>query len=617
MVLGYVRAALSNGHAGDPATGPVTELHVGRPLSSTARRQLAEAAASPGSLPDVHLSITDFDPEVRPGERAMPGELEAVRRDGATLRATFTVRPSNCLVADDVLEWCEGAAIRDVTFHAGTEFLTRRDGEVAGVTHTTRFHTAMFFERLSRVRTFDWGRRTYYRRLAGLIEAGAARDHASVGPAGPSVRDLADVAARVASAKVQQMWPKRQATLERGPYRPASRPTPSSWRHVLITGWYGTETHGDKAILGELLEFLHRHAPDCRITLSTIHPRISRQTEHELSRLAGTKLVAIERSAAPSLIESVDAVIMGGGPLMESASMNDIWRIFREANRQGKARVIFGCGLGPIHSSEVRELTSAILGVTTAGFLRDQESHALASELCPDHVLKVACDPAVAFVDRWRRTRQPAERGSGSGIRIAGLVRANTTEFDVSDSAVVGAANERTAQQIAEIVAPVCAETGAEFELLHMNAHWVGGDDRLMNRQIERAFGGRPGLVMRREYLPLDAHMSRLASADVSLAMRYHGHVFSLALGVPFLSIDYTGPSGKVGSLLRRIGYEGQSQPWGQLDLSRGRIALTALLAERDAWSAHLLAQTQRLVGDFEATCREVFDLDEKGVGVR
>ena len=35
--------------------------------------------------------------------------------------------------------------------------------------------------------------------------------------------------------------------------------------------------------------------------------------------------------------------------------------------------------------------------------------------------------------------------------------------------------------------------------------------------------------------------------------MRYHGHIFSIALNVPFISIDYTGKNGKVSNLLERI----------------------------------------------------------------
>ena len=44
----------------------------------------------------------------------------------------------------------------------------------------------------------------------------------------------------------------------------------TSWRRVLITGWYGTETQGDKAILGEVLHFIKSASPDCKIVL-TMH----------------------------------------------------------------------------------------------------------------------------------------------------------------------------------------------------------------------------------------------------------------------------------------------------------------------------------------------------------
>jgi MoaA/NifB/PqqE/SkfB family radical SAM enzyme len=55
---------------------------------------------------------------------------------------------------------------------------------------------------------------------------------------------------------------------------PADHNSPSEWQHVLITGWYGTETAGDKAILGELLHFLKTYAHDCRVTLTTLDHKV-------------------------------------------------------------------------------------------------------------------------------------------------------------------------------------------------------------------------------------------------------------------------------------------------------------------------------------------------------
>jgi polysaccharide pyruvyl transferase WcaK-like protein len=82
-----------------------------------------------------------------------------------------------------------------------------------------------------------------------------------------------------------------------------------------------------------------------------------------------------------------------------------------------------------------------------------------------------------------------------------------------------------------------------------------------------------------------------------------------MALGIPFLSINYTGSKGKVYSLVRRTGTEEWSLDWGTLDPAQAAHKLKRLLAERSHWSAHLLAESQRLRTGLEETYQSVFDL--------
>jgi polysaccharide pyruvyl transferase WcaK-like protein len=55
--------------------------------------------------------------------------------------------------------------------------------------------------------------------------------------------------------------------------------------------------------------------------------------------------------------------------------------------------------------------------------------------------------------------------------------------------------------------------------------------------------------------MTIDDILNALHSSKTTVAMRYHGHIFSIALNVPFISIDYTGKKGKVSNLLERISY--------------------------------------------------------------
>lgn len=381
--------------------------------------------------------------------------------------------------------------------------------------------------------------------------------------------------------------------------REALRPMPAQWRRVLITGWYGTETAGDKAILGELVHFLRTHAPQCGITLTTINRTVSEQTAREMDALGGIELVDLDDAHDPALIGSVDAVIVGGGPLEEINETRQVWRIFVEADRQRKARILFGCGVGPLHSERIRRQVAAICRLTTAGFLRDHDSRVLARQLGASAPLAVACDPALAYLRRWVAANplHPQAREAVGELRVAGLLRANSAEYTPELRAgELVASNHDAAVKLAALLDRIGCEHDARIDLLAMHAVWIGGDDRLFNRRIADALPPAGRLYVERAYLPLDDLLSRIQRCDAGVAMRYHGHLFCMALGVPFVSIDYTGQTGKVHSLLQRIDYQRQAMAWRDLEVERGAGIFSELIATRGHWSAYLQAQADRLV---------------------
>jgi len=586
--------------------------------------------------------------------------IDAGPQTGAQPSIRCTLTPITCYDADDVLLWGEQRGIAKIAFQVALDaarYDNRGYTQQNPFSDEQRFHLAMFFDMLVNRRKLDLAQRMYYKSLVdqlafdrsrratcmwqargvtlgargdlsfcpvqsaivgSAVEQSARRvftagiperqrilrEHCDTcqfdqyGP--PSTGELARRAAQVAQAlyrarSTARALPSPDAVPA---VYPADHATPNMWRRVLITGWYGTETTGDKAILAEVLHFLKTHAPDCDITLTTLDRKVSDQTERELADLCGSHLVDIARGHDPALIEQMDAVIMGGGPLMETQAMENVWRIFAEANRQRKARIIFGCGVGPFHTDHIRDITGSVIRMATAGFFRDQESHAAAETLVPEHTLAYACDPALAYLSRWRTQHTPVGRSDAAPLQIATLLRANTREFATRGS--LTQANEQAARQIAQILEAVCDDMPAAANLFAMNAHWLGGDDRLFNRQVAACFERPAYVTVAREYAPLDRVAQQVVESDAAVAMRYHGHLFSIALGIPFLSIDYTGRGGKVASLMRRIGYDQWSEDWRSLDQERAIGRLKQLIDERAHWSEYLLQRAARLVSDLE-----------------
>jgi len=600
--------------------------------------------------------------------------IRTLEKKEVSVSVNCTLTPLNVHAADDVLLWCEENRIRDWSFRPAIEakrFYNQDYSQRNPFTSEQRFHISLFFDKLARYKRLDYSKRIFYRDLADQIYYESARistcafqtravtldmrgdisycppqspilgsaieksawqiytgiiherrrilcehcascQYDSLGP--PSAREIMgrgkDALTKQFQHRRKVLLPKRAKSIKS--ILPADRNYPHEWRRVLITGWYGTETAGDKAILGELLHFLKTYAPGCGVTLTTINRKVSRQTQLELPDLHGASQVDIAKAHDPGLIESVDAVIIGGGPLMEITQMESIWRMFVEANRQRKARIVFGCGVGPLYSDHMQEITGDILQMTTAGFLRDEESHAWAAQLAPGNALGYACDPAFAYVRRWSTRLKDHAHDNNSPLRIAGLLRANTNEFISEQSKLeLQDSNRNVARQLAQVLETTCRKSRASVDLLHMNAPWLGGDDRLFNRQIANFFGD-PGLVhVERNYLSLEALIRSLYSADSAVVMRYHGHIFCMALGIPFLSIDYTGKHGKVQSLMQRVGYMSWSEDWRAIDVTRAVERLQKLLDEREHWSIYLQQQADRLVNQLHQTYAQVFLVQE------
>ena len=555
------------------------------------------------------------------------------------ITSTFIVLPTNYLFVDDVKMWVLKNKFSRVDYFPGLNYFYPSTPENS----SENFHVKMFFDALTRDKSINFYWRNffrnfaiekilpenaYYQKYTGLKGLLLRTEISKVGQDNPPSLELPKLnrqagdnpalgmqtVAELLSTMLRNKFSRRnQTTWNHNPMEDKlARQTTSvhvkEWKTVLITGWYGTETQGDKAIIGEVLHFIKSASPSCRIILTTLHVAISEQTNLELYDLNGVELVKLEEGHLPSIVSQTDAVIIGGGPLMESASMKDIGNIFVEAYKQNIPRIIFGCGIGPIHSKEVENITRYLLSVCNAGFVRDIESFDFANKLFPDHNLKFACDPAVGFVSRWRKENKVVYIPKNN-TTIATLLRANTNEFSPeSNPEKLRISNVLLAQKVAISLDNIADKTCASYALLHMNAPWVGGDDRIYNRILASQLAPTTKVNLVREYLTLEEHMKVLSYCSAALAMRYHGHIFCMAMGIPFLSLDYTGKSGKVSSLVNRIGYNQWSIKWDEIDPVSMTELYEKLMLDSEEWSAYLISEADKLVLLLHQTYQEVFN---------
>lgn len=330
-------------------------------------------------------------------------------------------------------------------------------------------------------------------------------------------------------------------------------------KQVLICGWYGTETLGDKGIIGGVMHALRRQlGEDTRFVVVALYPYISEMTRRQMPEFRNTRIVAPEEGIG--LARHMDYVVFGGGPLMAIDSLAPMQAIFERA-KQGDARtIVAGCGVGPLGDAWHNDSIATILRLADIRVYRDARSRDYAQQIGVDAAQDpVAEDPAFTWLASIAeqlpsKTPDPEHQTLLLGLRDfpyqeyarhIPLAQALTIR-DNYERVVVEALTQLVIKRPNLVIRP-----------LPMCTNHFGSDDRWFYRRL---FRQQPKLEAMLDYSLLGPEMAPLPyceafrAADALLAMRFHSLVFGLGLGVNSVGMDYTLGKGKVRSLAERFG---------------------------------------------------------------
>lgn len=320
----------------------------------------------------------------------------------------------------------------------------------------------------------------------------------------------------------------------------------SGMRRILLTGWYGTETAGDIAILqGIITEYLARN-PDLRFCVLSLYPLYTRSTvEFWPAEMRSRVEVADYASdAAAKAIMECDAVVMAGGPLMDIPETRLILCLFKRFADLAKPRLIEGCGVGPLHQAEYRWHVCRIARLASGISVRDSASRDALRLMGIRKPVEVRADPASTFL-----RAQGVRHHGGAGKVIRCFLRELTAEYRQSITPAQATAN------LGGLLKQLLAwYPEHRIELWAMHHFPVGFDDRLFAQQLVRAVGD-PRVSFDWEPRTPREIVEAMASADFCVCMRFHSCVFAHEVGAPFLAIDYTA-GGKIQAFLEDVGYE-------------------------------------------------------------
>lgn len=336
-------------------------------------------------------------------------------------------------------------------------------------------------------------------------------------------------------------------------------PAGGNGARVLICGWYGTETLGDKGILGGVLQALREHLGTIDVALVSLFPYVSEMTRRQMDELKGVRVVSREEGV--QLAAQADLVVFGGGPLMAIDETAEMLAIFETAKNAGRRTLIAGCGVGPLGAEWHDEAIGKILQLADVRIYRDEKSRGIAANLGVDvRADLVAEDPAFTWLATQREalnlTKKPDDPGKVLllGLRDFPYV---TYARHLSETECI-AAKQRYENAVLDALS-VLVEQYPDLVIrpLPMCTNHFGDDDRWYYRRL---FRGNDKLtayldlsLLGAELAPMD-YCNAFQQADVALTMRFHSVVFALGLEVPTVAIDYTLGQGKVHALTERFG---------------------------------------------------------------
>ena len=345
---------------------------------------------------------------------------------------------------------------------------------------------------------------------------------------------------------------------------------------VLISGYYGFNNIGDESILRTMIDNLRAKFDDIEITVLSQNPR---------DTMEKYDVYAVERMSLPQIAKAVrrcDVLIFGGGSLLQdvtsSSSIFYYLTIICMAQFFRKKVLLYSQGVGPIHCSSNRKLTSLCLKKVDEIAVRDEASVKLLKEIDVDpQKITVTADPVM------RAPRGDLEKGA----RILGGLGYEKCE----GRRLMGWAIKSTdlslpfLDEIAKSIAWLKEERGIDSVLIPFHYE----QDAVVVKTIAEKLQGNVYCITEK-YLS-DEMLSIIGNLDYLVGVRLHSLIFAAIMEVPAIGVSY---DPKVDAFMESIGGKCMSDV-SHFSAERFCDAFDEMVENRDAMMAVTAEKTAEL----------------------
>lgn len=310
-------------------------------------------------------------------------------------------------------------------------------------------------------------------------------------------------------------------------------------KYILITGWYGTETVGDKAILAQIIiELKQKYADKYKIIVASLYPLITLRTRSELKQNFEVIDAYSEEFIVYSKISEI--VIMGGGPLMDLDELALPLTAFKLAKHSGHKTILYGCGVGPLFVEKYIVAVKQLLSLADIIMLRDKQSVELAGtwHRTKNDIL-LSGDPAKKYISQLKKENVNKDKKI-----LSCYLRELTYEYfrDKSEQDFVLLKNsfeQGLADYIYFKAKELCVD---EIRFEHMHNFVIGNDDRDFSRYFIKNYfrDSEIQISYNQKLSTVENIVESMQQSEHNICMRFHSVLFAETLATNFTAIDYT-----------------------------------------------------------------------------
>jgi polysaccharide pyruvyl transferase WcaK-like protein len=245
-----------------------------------------------------------------------------------------------------------------------------------------------------------------------------------------------------------------------------------------------------------------------------------------------------------SLIKNCDALFMGGGPLMDLASIYLIEYAFKYARKKQKTTIVYGCGIGPLKNPKYQKSVINLIKNSDYAILRDINSLTLLQELTSyNKKITAKClvgiDPAVECVLQYQKFYEQQETDIST---IAVNLRYFPREYSGTGESV----NTALENFVLRLATSYPDKT---IHLIPMHYFHIGDDDRYVLNSIAQKHLQVENIFVQNVPLNLVDTMRMFEKAYFTVGMRFHSVVLQTLLNGKNFVFDYTSAGKTVGFL--------------------------------------------------------------------